>query len=187
MISHIYVALGRWDESSTANETAWSVSQERVKRKGLGTGQLDFHSFFWLHYSYLQQGRYREAEEMLKVVELASHAEDQGRLGSTYGRMRAQQLIETRNWKTQLPDSAGTFSDLFADALIALNTGSLDEVRQLATDIPRRVFLIGVRFNKSDWASGSCVIYRWFCDRNQKHGRPDGFLTLRQAKLGRGG
>ncbi len=74
MISHIYVALGRWDESSTANETAWSVSQERVKQKGLGMGQLDFHSFSWLHYSYLQQGRYREAEEMLKVVETASQA-----------------------------------------------------------------------------------------------------------------
>ena len=50
------MALGQWDESTAANVKAWSVSQERRERKNLGIGLLDFHSFFWLHYSYLQQG-----------------------------------------------------------------------------------------------------------------------------------
>ena len=130
MISHIYVALGRWDEAVTANEKAWSVSNARVKRKGLGTGQLDFHSFFWLHYSYLQQGRYREAHQMLDTVEQASRQSDTGRLGSYYSRMRAQQVIESRNWSVKLPPAKNTFHDQFSDGLIAINSGARDGVQE---------------------------------------------------------
>ena len=131
MISHIYVALGRWDEAVTANEKAWAVSNARAKRKGLDTGQLDFHSFFWLHYSYLQQGRYREAHQMLDTVEQASRQSDTGRLGSYYSRMRAQQVIESRNWNVKLPPAKNTFHDQFSDGLIALNSGARDGVQEI--------------------------------------------------------
>ncbi|MFQ5741922.1 MAG: hypothetical protein ACE5JX_23250, partial [Acidobacteriota bacterium] len=66
----------RWEEAVAANERAWAVSQERIRSKGLGVGQGDFHSYFWLHYGYLQQGRYREARVMLETVEAASKAAD---------------------------------------------------------------------------------------------------------------
>ncbi|MEE8585143.1 MAG: tetratricopeptide repeat protein, partial [Acidobacteriota bacterium] len=131
MISHIYVALGHWDESSTANEKAWAVSQARVKRKKLGINQLDFHSFFWLHYSYLQQGRHRQAQAMLQTLEEARQSPEGGRLGSYYGRMRAQQVIETQGRLTSLPPSGGGFHDHFGDALEALYAGRASQAESL--------------------------------------------------------
>jgi tetratricopeptide (TPR) repeat protein len=135
MISHIYFALGQWDQATTANEKAWAVSNARVERKGLDIGQLDFHSFFWLHYSYLQQGRYKKAHQMLKTVEEASRQKDTGRLGSYYNRMRAQQVIESRNWSIELPPSQKTIHDYFADALIAIHSGRMDRTRELLSEM----------------------------------------------------
>ncbi len=131
MVSHIYVALGYWDEATTANENAWRVSKQRVERKQLGVDQLDFHSFFWLHYSYLQQGRFLEAGRMLRVIEeTASPGEDAG-IDSYYSRMRAQQLVNAPGWEGVLPPSRESFFDLFADAWMALQSERLEEAEQL--------------------------------------------------------
>lgn len=131
MISHIYIALGLWDQATSANENAWAVSTARVERKGLSDGQLDFHSFFWLHYSYLQQGQYKKAHQMLKIIEEVIQLKDTGRLGSNYSRMRSQQVIESRDWGIELPPSQKTFHDYFADALIAINSGGMDHAREM--------------------------------------------------------
>ena len=48
VISHIYVALGRWKDSVTANETSFAVAAERRERKGLGVDALNFHALHWL-------------------------------------------------------------------------------------------------------------------------------------------
>ena len=131
MVSHIYVALGQWDEAVQANEQAWEVSNQRRQRKRLGIGQLDFHSYSWLHYSYLQQGRYQDAHEMLETVVEVHRSDDKGRLGSYYNRMRAGQVIESRDWNASLPPSLETDQDIFADALVALGTGHIDKARLL--------------------------------------------------------
>jgi len=69
MISHIYMALGAWDESVTANEKAFAVSEERAKRKGLPVYRRSHHALDWLAYAYLQQGRLRDARARLEVME----------------------------------------------------------------------------------------------------------------------
>src|SRR5678816_2808294 len=57
MISHIYVALGWWEDSVQSNVNAVAVSIERRKRKRLGPAAVNYHSLQWLVYSYLQLGR----------------------------------------------------------------------------------------------------------------------------------
>jgi len=91
MISHIFVALGRWDESVESNIQAFSVSEERAQRKGLSVDSLNFHALQWLAYSYLQLGRYNEAREQLsKIVEYAQES------GST--RARWYQAVMDATW-----------------------------------------------------------------------------------------
>lgn len=64
MCSHIFLALGMWNDVVTANEKAIAVVNGGRARKGLpgiGCG----HYPLWLEYGYLQQGRIRDADRVL--------------------------------------------------------------------------------------------------------------------------
>ena len=67
MPAHIFLQLGMWSEAAASNESAWAVSDAWVKRKGLPLSARDYHSLHWLTYVYLQQGRYKKAEELLPM------------------------------------------------------------------------------------------------------------------------
>src|SRR5262249_10287035 len=69
MPSHIFLALGLWDETAASNEAAWQVSVERAKRKGLGSDERNYHALYWLEYAYLQQGRLADARRLLGEIE----------------------------------------------------------------------------------------------------------------------
>jgi len=100
MPSHIFVALGMWRETAASNVDSWAAADARVKRKGLTIKDRSYHALWWLHYTYLQQGRYREAEKQLQIME-----EDVAQLSLPITRrhmaaMRAAHVIETRQWDT---------------------------------------------------------------------------------------
>lgn len=125
MPSHIFLALGMWEEVASSNEDSTAAGDERMKRKGLNLGHRHFHSLWWQQYSYLQLGRFREAKKLLKEVEEASI-----RAGTKITRyhlatMRAAYLIETRNFDRDIAqinietsdlDLRPTIRDLFAIA-----------------------------------------------------------------------
>ena len=71
MPSHIFLPLGMWDEAVASDESSFAASVDRVKRLGLSMAQADFHSLSWLHYEYLQQGRFAKAREVMRTVERA--------------------------------------------------------------------------------------------------------------------
>lgn len=66
MPSHIYLALGLWDDVVSSNEASYAASIARIKRKNLGDDARGYHSYAWLHYGYLQQGRYEDAADLLR-------------------------------------------------------------------------------------------------------------------------
>ena len=68
MPSHIFLQLGMWPEAAASNESAWEASDAWMKRKNLSPSVRDYHSLHWLLYVYLQQGRYRKAEELLTLM-----------------------------------------------------------------------------------------------------------------------
>lgn len=68
MVSHIYTSLGRWDEVVAANRRAFEVSEEANLRAGRSKHLRNKHSLHWLEYALLQQGRYDEARDTLKVM-----------------------------------------------------------------------------------------------------------------------
>jgi tetratricopeptide (TPR) repeat protein len=78
MPSHIFLPLGMWDEAVASDESSFAASVDRVKRLGLSMAQADFHSLSWLHYEYLQQGRFAKAREVMRTVESAIAASGGG-------------------------------------------------------------------------------------------------------------
>ncbi|HJS74126.1 MAG TPA: hypothetical protein VJ921_07570 [Vicinamibacteria bacterium] len=104
MPSHIFLQLGMWPEAAASNEASWAASTRWVEREGLATGKRDYHSLHWLQYVYLQQGRYREARELLSEMERSLAGIDPADARSlafaafTHAQMAAAFLIETEQW-----------------------------------------------------------------------------------------
>ena len=131
MPSHIYFALGMWDEASDMNERSYKAADARVARKGLGVDDRGFHALLWLSYSYLQQGRHREARTILDEMELALTTSGSARVRRHVAVGRAAWLVETRRWTDTRPpvDPDGLGADavaaeLFADGMAAFRSGN---------------------------------------------------------------
>ncbi len=107
MPSHIFVQLGLWDEMVASNEAAWTASKAWVKRKGAGPEDLDLHAAGWLHYGYLQQGRYVRAKALsdsLGMLFPAATIADAPHHVRAYLTMVAiQNIVETRRWDSTPP------------------------------------------------------------------------------------
>lgn len=135
MPAHIFVQLGMWPEAAASNEVGWRDSVAWVEREGLPMGLRDYHSLQWLHYVYLQQGRYKEAEEVLsqKLKDMReadddSHAMESSlerRVGRYYERMAAASVIETERWQStaSLEDVPGAKPSKSAQALLIFARG----------------------------------------------------------------
>ncbi|MDH3649232.1 MAG: hypothetical protein OEQ53_06085, partial [Saprospiraceae bacterium] len=69
MPSHIFVAMGMWDEVISSNEHSSAAADARRKRKDLGVDARGYHSLHWLQYGYLQKGRTTDAMRLLIDME----------------------------------------------------------------------------------------------------------------------
>ncbi|MCM3904957.1 MAG: hypothetical protein ND866_24940, partial [Pyrinomonadaceae bacterium] len=104
MPSHIFLQLGMWPEAASSNESAWEASESWMKRKNLSTNVRDYHSLHWLMYVYLQQGRYRKAEELVTLMKKTmseTSYENKLRPGyyeNNYANMAAAFVVETERW-----------------------------------------------------------------------------------------
>ncbi|MCM3872499.1 MAG: tetratricopeptide repeat protein [Pyrinomonadaceae bacterium] len=104
MPSHIFLQLGMWPEAASSNESAWEASDTWMKRKNLAPGVRDYHSLHWLLYVYLQQGRYRKAEELVALMKKTMSEtgyENKLRPGyyeNNYASMAAAFVVETERW-----------------------------------------------------------------------------------------
>jgi tetratricopeptide (TPR) repeat protein len=143
MPSHAFLPLGLWDEASASDEAAWQTSVTLAKRKGLSAAQYDYHALGWLHYEYLQQGRFDKATEAMSKVDAvlataasatpaasASHQHVESEIGrgsgplslrNERGSMRARFVVESGRW--ELMKGQGSFDNV--DELFALGLASV--------------------------------------------------------------
>jgi hypothetical protein len=104
MPSHIFLQLGMWPEAAASNESSWETSDAWMKRKNLSPNVRDYHSLHWLLYVYLQQGRYRKAEELLTLMKktMSESAYDNklrpNYYENSYAAMAAAFVVETERW-----------------------------------------------------------------------------------------
>ena len=98
MPSHIYLASGMWDEVVSSNEVSYAASVTRMEKKGLTDKARGYHSFYWLHYGYLQQGRFDKATELMKeMIRLTPLANSTG-TNAYLVSFQNSQLVETGEW-----------------------------------------------------------------------------------------
>lgn len=94
MVSHIYTALGMWDEVVTANRTAVRVSEDSMRRAGKPIANRSKHALAWLQYALLQQGRIDEARETAVIMhtDIAEVSDERQQYHNTL--MRSISIIE---------------------------------------------------------------------------------------------
>lgn len=102
MPSHIFVAVGLWDEVVSSNIASWNASVERMKAKGLDNSDLSYHALHWLMYGYLQQGKTEEAQKIM--LDMRRYVDE---LPSKNGRdyllgMKGNYLVETGDWDSEI-------------------------------------------------------------------------------------
>lgn len=94
MPSHIYLALGDWEGVVNSNQVSYEASVDRMQQKELSDGARGYHSYAWLHYGLLQQGRYAEAEKLLQdMLTYVPKDPTKGARGYLLG-MQNRQLVE---------------------------------------------------------------------------------------------
>ena len=131
MPSHIFMALGLWDDVIQANERSWASSEQRRIDKGLSVAERSWHVAHWLMYALLQQGRVEDAESFLNMVEEDAERVESRAVQRYRAAMRATYIIETEKWdvtglardRSAVRVSAA-MSELFAIGMSAFKTGN---------------------------------------------------------------
>jgi tetratricopeptide (TPR) repeat protein len=150
MTSHIFLALGMWDETAAANEQTIKLANEAMRARNkdappLGCG----HAVTWLAYAYLQLGRFGDArrllmgcgEEMLDRPVMPDHAmgpqsalDSDSSSAASFAAMRSRYLIDSGKWegpvatmKTKIEGPiTAEFTRDWTDAYGAVRFGKLD-------------------------------------------------------------
>jgi len=88
MPSHIFFALGMWDDAIAANAASLATARAH--------GDGGYHSLIWLVYAYLQEGRRKDAVPLIRSVadDVRAGATKDNRIRLAYA--RAMWLVETR-------------------------------------------------------------------------------------------
>lgn len=153
MTSHIFVALGMWDEVVSANETAVLVTNRGRAARGKPPEACG-HYPLWLEYGYLEQGRFADARKTLEscATEVAAEESapgchgnldsDKSGLGS-YVQMWARYLLDTEEWRGEIAAREVVIGEqvvprvtvAFVRGFGAIRRGELDAARQALADL----------------------------------------------------
>ena len=98
MPSHIFVALGMWDDVIASNIASYEASVARMEAKDLDNDARGYHAFKWLMYGYLQKGELEKAREMVYQMREYSRELPSSRARDHYIMMKADYLTETGQW-----------------------------------------------------------------------------------------
>ena len=111
MCSHIFVAMGMWDDVVAANESAVGVTNRALQARGQSPVACG-HYPSWLEYGYLQQGRLTEAKRVLaecfaaaKPVRTAGRSapvDPDNSLVGGFAAMRSRYLLDTEDWNGEV-------------------------------------------------------------------------------------
>lgn len=112
MCSHIFMALGMWDDVVQANVAAISVVNRQAAAEGKQSRHCGHYSY-WLEYGYLEQGRIGDAEKV--VGDCRAEAAESGMAARARGTvdpddshvgsfvvMRSRFLVDTGRWNSEV-------------------------------------------------------------------------------------
>jgi tetratricopeptide (TPR) repeat protein len=153
MPSHIFFALGMWDEGAASNVDSYEAAKATTERRGEPLNGHGYHALQWWAYARAQQGQYDAARQ---VVERGmQHAWASDGIATGYeryiqSRFPAMYVIETQRWSEMAsfdlnPDAmrpADRISVHAVQGMAALETGdraaaeaALSDAQAAATDV----------------------------------------------------
>ena len=91
MTSHIFIALGLWDDVIDATRRAIAVVNKQRAARAKPPADCG-HYPTWLHYAYLQEGRFEEASKALEACRAFAFTDQAEGLMGEYADMRANQI-----------------------------------------------------------------------------------------------
>lgn len=138
MTSHIFVALGLWDDVAAANEVATDV--ENASRAEQGRREsLCGHYPFWLEYGYLQLGRLGDAAAVMNRCHRRMGDEPGEGDVFHFNVMRARYAIDAEDWSTHerwpAGDEHADVNGHFTDAYAAARRGEVEAARAHLAEI----------------------------------------------------
>lgn len=138
MTTHIFVAMGMWDDVVSQNIVAAGHDHDRWQAG---------HYTAWLGYGYAQQGRMDEARRHLERVRANYHRASRRGEDPSLLSMRAQYLINSERWSDPVAGwrleapGAGVVAqaiDAFASAYAAIRTGDRRRAEQHYAELLKR-------------------------------------------------
>lgn len=145
MTSHIYLALGMWDDVVAANEAAARIVNVRIQAHDKAAPLPGCsHVLTWLAYGYLQQGRFSNARRLVENcgeqmrerpdMGMGDHLDPDNTSAVSFSAMRTRYLIDTNDWsgpvsrlKVDVAHAiSAEFTRDFADAFGAVRYGKID-------------------------------------------------------------
>lgn len=152
MTSHIFLALGMWEDVIEANIVARDVQQSR-QRELNESATVCGHYPWWLQYGYLQTGEIEEARTVLNNC--YDRVEDGGTSSENwhFAIMKAHQIVDTENWDQvnswaadYTQETNGSRNYFFTQGYAAANTGDFDaasgyleQLKQTREDVERDI------------------------------------------------
>lgn len=147
MCSHIFLALGMWDDVVEANLAAAAVADQQDAARGRPPGRCG-HGTYWLEYGYLEQGRVNAAKSVVsgcreEAMQPGMAAMARGTVDpddasvSSFVEMRARYLVDTGRWQDEVAgwkvDTGGALmpeiNEAFASGFAAAERGDMPSAR----------------------------------------------------------
>jgi len=128
MTSHIFLALGLWDDVVAANESAVHAIHAASERRGAPPRACG-HYPEWLEYGYLQQGRVKDAQRVLEQCRSSPSAAGSPDNIEGLAGMRAAFIVDNRAWTGALIDEPAARS-AEAKVYTAFGTGFAAAMRK---------------------------------------------------------
>lgn len=140
MGSHIYFALGMWEEGTDRNIRSFEESRARQDSPDDLYDNQGYHALTWLIYSLTQQGERERARERLALIEkqVEMHGSDSPFPRSNFVTARASYIVDTQEWGSHYADveidlaglsPLSVATDYYVQGLVALNRDDPDGAR----------------------------------------------------------
>lgn len=147
MPSHIFLALGMWDEVIISNRAAWEAAEKQNPNREANVYTLDdLHALEWLSYGYLEKRDFKQALKLTQLMGAITLKSQKPMPKWYYTFMRDAYILESGDWASQLPqvdlkgiELSAVASNLYTEAMRALNKKNLSEANKLLMHLQEKI------------------------------------------------
>lgn len=160
MPSHIYIALGRWNDVINSNISSWNASMRRKSKYGM---EGSYHSLSWLQYGLYQTGETEQANLMLeKMIEYSKQKQSKEARAYLLA-MKGAYLIANNNWDNAIADIEIKVDDLsimkraenyYLNGMYAFHNKDMKQLQQTISTLQKDKYAAGLSL--TDKQSNMC-------------------------------